>query len=101
MLHDSAKLIEVMENISDHLDDSSVKQITPVYADMDYDARVIREYLRSRRHRRLHSVQKLQDKMWQNDYPEQLQQDKICTGKILCVAQVWIPQNKNQIRKNC
>ncbi len=36
-----------MENISDFLDDKSVKQIVSVYADKGYDAKYIRMYLRS------------------------------------------------------
>ena len=37
-----------MENISDYLDDNSIKQITSVYADKGYDSKAIREYLKSR-----------------------------------------------------
>jgi len=37
-----------MENISDHLDDGSVKQITSVYADKGYDSKIIRNYLKNR-----------------------------------------------------
>ena len=46
--HDSTRLINVMENISDYLDDDSIKQITSVYADKGYDSKAIREYLKSR-----------------------------------------------------
>ena len=46
--HDSTRLIDVMENISDYLDDDSIKQITSVYADKGYDSKAIREYLKSR-----------------------------------------------------
>ena len=46
--HDSTRLIDVMENISDYLDDNSIKQITSVYADKGYDSKAIREYLKSR-----------------------------------------------------
>lgn len=46
--HDSTKLIDVVENISTHLDDDATKQIVSVYADKGYDARSIREYLRNR-----------------------------------------------------
>lgn len=37
-----------MENVSDYLDDDSIKQIKKVYADKSYDAKRIREYLKSR-----------------------------------------------------
>ena len=42
--HDSTRLIDVMENISDYLDDNSIKQITSVYADKGYDSKAIREF---------------------------------------------------------
>ena len=32
---------DVMENISDYLDDDSIKQITSVYADKGYDSKAI------------------------------------------------------------
>ena len=35
----STRLIDVMENISDYLDDDSIKQITSVYADKGYDSK--------------------------------------------------------------
>ena len=46
--HDSTKFVDVMENISDFLDDDSIKQIVAVYADKGYDSTTIREYLRNR-----------------------------------------------------
>ena len=46
--HDSARFIDVMENISDYLDDDSIEQIVSVYADKGYDAKKIREYLANR-----------------------------------------------------
>ncbi len=46
--HDSTKLIDVMENISEYLDDDSIEQIVTVYADKGYDAKKIREYLKNR-----------------------------------------------------
>lgn len=46
--HDGTRFIDVIENISDHLDDDSIKQIKKVYADKGYDAKRIREYLKSR-----------------------------------------------------
>ena len=46
--HDSARFIDVMENISDYLDDDSIEQIVSVYADKGYYAKKIREYLRNR-----------------------------------------------------
>ena len=46
--HDSARFIDVMENISDYLDDDSIERIVAVYADKGYDAKYIREYLRNR-----------------------------------------------------
>jgi len=46
-IHDSTKFIDVMKNISDFLDDESVKQIVSVYADKGYDAKYIRMYLRN------------------------------------------------------
>ena len=36
--HDSTKFIDVMENISEFVDDELVKQITSVYADKGYDS---------------------------------------------------------------
>ena len=46
--HDSTKLIDVMKNIHQHLDDDAIEQIVSVYADKGYDAKYIREYLRNR-----------------------------------------------------
>ena len=45
-IHDSTKFIDVMENISEYLDDSMINQIVTVYADKGYDAKYIRNYLR-------------------------------------------------------
>jgi transposase len=46
--HDATKFVDVIENISDHLDDKSIQQIVTVYADKGYDAKSIREYLKNR-----------------------------------------------------
>lgn len=46
-IHDSTKLIDVMENISDFVDDDIIKKIVSVYADKGYDAKYIRNYLRN------------------------------------------------------
>ncbi|KER05352.1 methionyl-tRNA formyltransferase protein [Marine Group I thaumarchaeote SCGC AAA799-E16] len=46
--HDSTKFIDVMENISECLDDEMIQQIVSVYADKGYDAKYIRMYLRNR-----------------------------------------------------
>ena len=42
--HDSTKLIDVLEHISDFLDKQMVSQIVTVYADKGYDAAYIRNY---------------------------------------------------------
>jgi len=47
--HDSTRLIDVMENISDYLNGDTIKQIESVYADKGYDSKTIREYLRNRK----------------------------------------------------
>ena len=47
-VHDSAKLIGVMENISEFLDDCTIKEIVSVYADRGYDSGTIRNYLKNR-----------------------------------------------------
>ena len=44
--HDSTKFVDVVENISDYLDDSMMDEIVSVYADKGYDAKYIRNYLR-------------------------------------------------------
>ena len=46
--HDSTKFIDVVENISTHLDDDAIEQIVQCYADKGYDAKYIRMYLRNR-----------------------------------------------------
>ncbi|KER05355.1 methionyl-tRNA formyltransferase protein [Marine Group I thaumarchaeote SCGC AAA799-E16] len=46
--HDSTKFIDVIENISTHLDETAIEQIVQCYADKGYDAKYIREYLKSR-----------------------------------------------------
>ena len=47
-IHDSTKLIDVMENISDFVDDCTIKEIVSVYADKGYDSMAIRDYLKNR-----------------------------------------------------
>jgi len=47
-IHDSTKFIDVMENISEFIDDYMVPQIVTVYTDKGYDAKYIRMYLRNR-----------------------------------------------------
>ena len=37
-----------MENLDEHLDDTMINQIVSVYADKGYDAKIIRNYLKSR-----------------------------------------------------
>ena len=46
-IHDSTKFIDVMENISDFVDDDMINEIVSVYADKGYDAKYIRNYLRN------------------------------------------------------
>jgi transposase len=46
--HDSARFLDVMQNMSEYLDDDSIEQIVSVYADKGYDAHTIREYLANR-----------------------------------------------------
>lgn len=46
--HDSTRFIDTMKHISDYLDDDSIEQIVSVYADKGYDAKTIRNYLKSR-----------------------------------------------------
>lgn len=46
--HDSTRFIDVVENISECLDDDSIEQIVQCYADKGYDAKYIRMYLRNR-----------------------------------------------------
>ncbi len=45
--HDSTKFIDVLENISELVDDDLIREIISVYADKGYDAAYIRDYLRS------------------------------------------------------
>ena len=44
--HDSTKFIDVMENISEFLDDDTRQETVTVYADKGYDAAYIRNYCR-------------------------------------------------------
>ena len=46
--HDSTKFIDVIENISDFVDDVSIEEITSVYADKGYDSTTIRNYLKNK-----------------------------------------------------
>jgi len=46
--HDSTKFVDVMECISDYLNDESTEQIVAVYADKGYDSKTIRNYLKNR-----------------------------------------------------
>ena len=45
-IHDSTKFVDVMESISDFVNDSMIDEIVTVYADKRYDAKYIRNYLR-------------------------------------------------------
>ena len=45
-VHDSTKFIDVLENISDFLDDDALAKTVSVYADKGYDAAYIRDYLK-------------------------------------------------------
>ena len=47
-VHDGTKLVEIVENISDHLNYSATRQIKSVYADKGYDSYSIRGYLVNR-----------------------------------------------------
>ena len=46
--HDSTKFVDIVENISDFLDDESLKEIISVYADNGYDSTSIRGYLKNK-----------------------------------------------------
>jgi len=46
-IHDSTKFVDVMESISDLVDDELIKQIVSVYADKGYDSTSIRNYLKN------------------------------------------------------
>ncbi len=47
-IHDSTKFADVMESISDFVDDSMMEQIVSVYADRGCDSKSVRSYVRSR-----------------------------------------------------
>jgi len=88
--HDSTKLIDVMENIYEHLDDSAIKQIKKVYADKGYNTKRIREYLKNRNisgmiRYRINS-KTIPQKNEQNNY------NKICCESSLH-GSVWVSQN--------
>jgi transposase len=46
--HDSTRFVDVMENLNEHLDDDTIRQIKKVYADKGYDSKTIRNYLKNR-----------------------------------------------------
>ncbi len=45
--HDSTKFVDVVENISNYLDDPLMEEIVTVYTDKGFDAAYIRNYLRT------------------------------------------------------
>ncbi len=47
--HDSIKLVEVVDGVSDYFDDDMIKQIMSVYAGKGYDTKFLREYLQKRK----------------------------------------------------
>ncbi len=47
-VHDSAKLIDAIENISEFVDDGAIKETAAVYADRGYDSNATRDYLKNR-----------------------------------------------------
>ena len=47
-IHDSTKFIDVIENISEYLDDDSIEQTAFCFADKGYDSDTIREYLKNK-----------------------------------------------------
>jgi len=46
--HDSTRFIDVMESISDNLNNSATRKIKSVYADKGYDSRITRDYLKNK-----------------------------------------------------
>jgi len=45
----------------------------------------------------MYSKKKLQNK---NNSPCKLQQDKVCHGEIIYMAEEWTPHDQNQVRDN-
>ena len=95
--HDSTRLIDVVENISDHLDDDAIEQIVSVYADKGYDSKTIREYLKSRNIADYIPYRNYKTKTNQTENQGNYNKTRLCRGEILCLAQMWIPQDQNQI----
>ena len=93
--HDSIKFTDVVEDISECLDEQMIEEIAQCYADKGYDTKEIRRYLESRNIAAC-IPHKFQNKTQQYK-STQSQQDKICGGAVLCMAQERIPQNQNQI----
>jgi len=46
--HDSTKFVDVMESISNRLNNSDTSKIKSIYADKGYDSKIIRNYLKSK-----------------------------------------------------
>lgn len=56
-IHDSTKFVDVIESISEYLDDDSIEEIVSVYADKGYDTKDIRTYPEKQRNSMLYSIQ--------------------------------------------
>ena len=93
--HDSAKLVDVIQNLDDILDSDMILQIKKVYADKGYDAKHIRDYLAKRNV--LSMIPKRSYKTKCNSTGNYKNYNKICCGEILCVAQMWIQESSDKI----
>ena len=94
--HDSTKFIDVLENISDFLNDDLIHAIVSAYADKGYAAYSeinLRCYgincCNTKRTQRQFHKTRIKNGLWQN---------KICCWKIFCMAQMYFIELQSDMR---
>ena len=80
-IHDSTKFVDVMESISDFVNDSMIDEIITVYADKRYDAKYIRNYLRCNGIGCCIPYKSNSKFIIPKKYTKQIQQNKVCSAE--------------------
>ena len=98
--HDRTRFVDVIQNISNFIDDSMMDEIVAVYADKSYDAAYIRNYLRCRGIGCCWIPSRKNSRFTVAREPTKcLQQDNVCCREILCLAQMRVQKDCDKIRK--
>ena len=88
--HDSTKLIDVVENISDFVDDGMIEEIASVYADKGYDSGTIRNYLKNRNIVPCIPKRNYKTNNKQSPHQNNYNKTRFVVESILCLVEKWI-----------